>query len=145
MAFVEIQLGIIGDKELVRKLLQLDTKLRSEISRAALGIGGTMMLQAMRKTVPRGRTGNLRRSLSKKVKQYPSGVSIAVIGPRIPMGAHAHLLEAGTEERVQQKTGRRVGRGPALWWMSKAFGASRSAIVQRMTTYLANRLRTLGA
>jgi len=36
-------------------------------------------------------------TISSKVKEYPSGVVVSVIGAEYPAGAHAHLLEEGVE------------------------------------------------
>ena len=141
---VQFNATLIGDKELLRKLANLEGRLRGDVSRKALNVGATPVLQAMRKTVPVGDTGNLRHSLGKKVKQYRSGVSIAVVGPRIPQGAHAHLLESGTKERRHKKTGRRTGRVVGIRWMERAFDESSPIASERMIAYVKARLDNLG-
>lgn len=40
---------------------------------------------------------HLYETISSKVKEYPSGVVVAVVGAEYPAGAHAHLLEEGVQ------------------------------------------------
>ena len=119
-----LTMKISGDRELMRKLETMDKNLRTRVSKAALRRASVPVLQAQRTTSPDD-TGTLRRALARIVRSK-NKVSYAIIGPRYPQAAHAHFTEGGTQERVQQKTGRRVGRVVGVHWMRRAFDASSS-------------------
>lgn len=90
--------------------------------RRAAQQGGT--LQALKATTPKGKTGNLRRSIAIKSKRYPrSGVGLVILGykagrrmnePYDPtkLGYHQGLVEFGTKERFRRTVdGRLVSTG----------------------------------
>lgn len=109
----------IRDKEAVRYLLkELDSFDRNKIIKQGLRDAGGLFLKRGRARLkarmknPKGITGNLLRSMTLKVKRYKPG---ALVGFRYPEGAHAWLIDEGTEER--QSMYRRTGRvKPTYFW-----------------------------
>ena len=83
---------------------------------AALGKAIEPGLKALRRTTPRGPTGNLKRSIRKKTKRYvSSGAGVALVGFTAPprkkaenlksneKGFHQGFLEFGTKKRTATK------------------------------------------
>lgn len=83
---------------------------------AALGKAIEPGLKALRRTTPRGPTGNLKRSIRKKTKRYvSSGAGVALVGYTAPprkkaenlkrneKGYHQGFLEFGTKKRTATK------------------------------------------
>lgn len=129
-----LTMRILHDKALIAKLNSLDKQLKFRVSLVALRHAAKPILAAERQLAPVD-TGDLRRSLTTKVRNK-GPFAYAVIGPAIPEGAHAHLSDRGTQERVQQKTGRRVGRVVGTNWMEKAFNASHTEALARVVQVL---------
>lgn len=80
MAF-KIQGKITGLEDVLKSLKELPAKLRKKHLRKAVDKGGKVLLDSAKQKAP-VETGLLRKSLGKKVKVYPSGVAVCVIGPR---------------------------------------------------------------
>jgi HK97 gp10 family phage protein len=60
-------------------------------------------------------TGNYKKSLRVKSLRLRGGEVAAVkIGPQGKSGAHGHLIELGTGDRIQKTTGRSTGRMPRM-------------------------------
>lgn len=109
----------IRDKEAVQYLLkELDSFDRNKIIKQGLRDAGRLFLKRGRARLkarmknPKGITGNLLRSTTLKVKRYKPG---ALVGFKYPEGAHAWLIDEGTDER--QSRYRRTGRvKPTYFW-----------------------------
>lgn len=84
--------------------------------------GGT--LSALKSLSPRGKTGNLKRSVAVKTKRYiKTGIGLAIIGyksgrkmnepyDKTKLGYHQGLVEFGTKQRYRRtKDGRQVSTG----------------------------------
>ena len=112
---------MVNDKELVRKLAKLSGRLSGTIARKALRSGSVPVIAAERQIVPVD-TGGLRRSITKKIRTK-NGRTYAVIGPALPEGAHAHLVESGTTERFTAG-GKSTGSVTGIRWMERAFEQS---------------------
>ena len=88
---------VIGDRELEGKLLSLQRRVVNDGARKAVRAGSTPMLQGMRNAIPKGPSGNLRRSLKRKINRNqkmagsPYTANIFVAAP------HAHLVRFGTK------------------------------------------------
>lgn len=97
---------VVGDRELAAKLQSLTRRAVNEGARKAVRAGSTPMLQAMKPHIPRGPTGNLQRSLRRKIRKnsrmagQPYTANIFVAAP------HAHLVRFGTKGRRRVKTKR---------------------------------------
>jgi HK97 gp10 family phage protein len=98
---------LVGEKELRKLLESLPGKVRRKVLRQALNAAGTPVVKAVRSEAELSKeSGTLQKSIGKKVKLYPSGTGIVVIGPqkgvsgewhghiRIPR-YYAHLVEYG--------------------------------------------------
>lgn len=109
----------IRDKEAVKYLLrELEAFDRNKVIKKGLREAGGLFLKRGRTRLkarmksPKGVTGNLLRSMVLKVKKYKPG---ALVGFNYPEGAHAWLIDEGTEDR--QSMYRRTGRvNPTYFW-----------------------------
>lgn len=135
-----IGMKIRGDKALQMALRQLGDvvgkRAAGRVQRKALKAGGSPILMEAKRRAPRskrrvgdlsrpgGRPGNLKRSLAvsrgRRVRRYPRGNILAILGPQWPLGAHGHLVEFGTKQR-RTKTGASRGRMPARPFLEPAF------------------------
>lgn len=88
-------------------------------------------LEALKRTTPKGPTGNLKRAISSKVKTYVSGNAVGLVGyvaagsgktksaggGRVMKGKdrayHAGFLEFGTKNRIIRTSSRRAGASVA--------------------------------
>lgn len=88
---------VIGDQALRSKLEKLSRRVVSEGARKAVRAGSTPMLQAMRPTIPKGPSGNLRKGLKRKIKRNtklpgaPMTANIFIAAP------HVALVRYGTK------------------------------------------------
>lgn len=96
-------------------------------------------LDALKRTTPKGPTGNLRRAIASKVKTYVSGNAVGLVGYTAAgsgksksaaggkvqkgkdRGFHAGFLEFGTRERFIKTSSRRAGASVASSF--RTFGA----------------------
>ena len=122
-----IHFEIVGERELKRMMESLPRKMSGPVVRKALREGSKPILAAARSSAPASE-GNLKKSMSPgrgiRIKTYRySGVTIAVVGPSWPLGAHGHLVEFGTKMR-KTKNGRSTGVGPAKPFLRPAFDAN---------------------
>jgi HK97 gp10 family phage protein len=98
---------LIGEKQLRKILATLPGKVRRKVLRQALNAAGTPILKEARARANESKeSGTLKKSLKKKVKVFPSGTGVVMIGPdketsgefngkkRIPR-YYAHLVENG--------------------------------------------------
>ena len=113
-----VTVQMTGGKELVRKLKRLDQKVRKRIARKALRGAANPIRDDAKANVPVAE-GKLKRSLRTRV-QVSSRTQAAFVEARWPMGAHAHLVEFGTVERVR-KSGGSTGAMPAQPFLRPAF------------------------
>lgn len=116
---------IDGLGEFTRKLHDVDKKVRKKLVRKAASEGGKVILKAAKSNLTTRRTGQLRRSLGRKVKVYRgSGKAVAIVGARkgfkstdeqgkpVDPVNYAHLVEfgrkavkAGTQTRTDKRSG----------------------------------------
>lgn len=110
---------LTGDKELDAKLTRLDKNTRKKYTRRALGKGGTVIVKAIKRNTPRGKTGNMRRAIGKSLKKskadmggnYFQGMRAGMnVGKKAARQApHGHLNILGTKQR-KTKTGKGTGK-----------------------------------
>ncbi|HNQ66117.1 MAG TPA: HK97 gp10 family phage protein [Smithellaceae bacterium] len=106
-----------GLPELLNLLEQLPTvSMQKTAVRNALKKSAAPILNVAKLNVPRGDAGNLEKSLKistslkasqKKGQTYDRTRVTVYVGSSAP---HAHLIEFGTKDRTQKKTGRFTGR-----------------------------------
>lgn len=77
----KIQGKVDGLQQLFASLASLENKIKRKILRKAATAAGGIILKRARQLVIKD-TGLLKKSLGKKIKAYPSGVVVAVVGPR---------------------------------------------------------------
>jgi HK97 gp10 family phage protein len=139
-----ISIDLLGDKELMRKLDKLSSKMGRSVLRKAIRAGTTPVLKDARSRVPVN-TGNLKKSMGRKFKWYNrTGTYVVVVGPRqrgekttlksgtltqtktakAIKGFHGHLVEFSTKPRYT-KSGAFRGIGPAQPFMRPAWDAGR--------------------
>jgi len=88
---------ITGLKPLQKKMRRWPDKLRKRVNGQATKAAVNPIARAIRKAAPVGPTGNLKRSITTRMKRYQQGDWFeATVGPKWPMGAHGHLIEFGT-------------------------------------------------
>lgn len=114
--FLVTDVKLDGYKELAKFLDQLPKKVLKKALRQAVGAGGTPIARDARKAAPK-LTGTLKKAIKKKVKVYPNGNAIAVIGadravtspnPKRKTGVNVpanyiHLVELGVAPHPQPK------------------------------------------
>lgn len=72
---------IEGADQVVSALQDLEKKVRKKALRAAVSKAGSIILKRAKQLAPKD-SGLLKKSLGRKVKVYPSGVAVAIVGPR---------------------------------------------------------------
>ena len=120
-----------GGRELDRKLKGLGEKLGKRVMRKALKAGGQLVVQEMKKRVPRGKTGNLKRSISKRPLRRRGGSFAIIVGQRWPEGAHGHLIELGTVKMAAKP------------FMRPAFAATHKQVTKVFVEKLAQGIKKL--
>lgn len=125
---------IVGIEQLERRLKALEAIPQGDEIRKIFRTAAFIGENAVWAQVPVGKTGNLRKGVKSGELARPE------IGGYVGVRAkHAHLLEAGTRERVQKKTGRRTGKGPATQFFSKSIATAR----RRFRPYIIDELQNL--
>ncbi len=113
---------------------QLPPTLRRSFRNKVVSDAAAGLAAAIRPFAPR-RTGQLRKSLGrKKYTRWP----IQYVGPRIPAGAHGHLLEAGTVVR-RTRRGWLRGAAPPMRWFSAALRSAYPKISSAIERKIVNR------
>jgi HK97 gp10 family phage protein len=139
-----IKIDLLGDKQLMRKLDRLSTRVGRRVLRKATRAGTTPVLRDAKSRVPVDE-GNLKKSMGRRFKWYNrTGTYVVIVGPRQRQekttlkrgslfqttttkaikGSHGHLVEFGTEPRYT-KNGAFRGIGPAQPFMRPAWEAGR--------------------
>ena len=108
-----MSINITGVRETERKFREIAESMTYEEFIDITGEAADLLAGEIQRNVDRlrGPTGNLSRSVVKRnLKKINKtlATSIAAIDRRI--APHAHLIEYGTNERIQSTTGRRTGR-----------------------------------
>lgn len=142
MSRPQLTLKLMTDKELIRKLERLDGRLRGSIARKAMRAASAPVIAAERQTAPVD-LGNLRQSITKKIRTK-AGRTYAVIGPAVPEGAHAHLVESGTKERFTA-SGASRGSVTGVKWMERAFNQSAPQAIKEIEQKIKEGLATANA
>ena len=99
--------GAISGVEAIDKALkEFEKKVSRKVIKSAMTKTAAMFRKEVRKRTPKGKTGNLRKSVTSKVKRFGSFKTPMLLGSvyysreKGKKGFHAHLLELGTEERI---------------------------------------------
>lgn len=109
----EVKVSLEGVYVVLKKLEDIDKKVRRKVLRAAVTKTARLIARDTKAAIPR-RTGKTRKVVAVQT-QFRDGQAIGKIGAK--KGSHMtrvfHLVEFGTGLRVQRKSGRRTGRMPA--------------------------------
>lgn len=142
-----------GAPEVRAALAQVKEHLRNRVMRRAISKCLTPLVRLTKQNLtPRRRTGLLKKSIIKKVKTYPSGVTIGMVGAatdvleviggkRVRPMKYSHLVEYGTQPHMQPRRGKKGGvKHPG----SKAYPALNpawAAIKDQAVDVIANAIR----
>ena len=134
MADEMIEIEGLGD---LQKLLEQFTgRTQRRLNLNALMAMGRVIVKDAKRRVP-VRTGALKKAIT--VKRPRRGNTVK-IGFKPPASRYAHLVEFGTGERVQKKSGRSTGRAAAQPFLRPAIDAQFQAAFEK---YGENMLRGL--
>ena len=103
-----ITFQLLGAQELADKFRQLSRSVEKQAAQRALSHAARFYARKVKAAAPRGKTGNLRKSIRPRQglkKYFPSALVVAAR----PLGAHAHLIERGTKQR-KTKSSQNRGR-----------------------------------
>lgn len=78
---MSVGVEVRGSRDLVTELKALAARSR-RVARRAVDQACTVQFREMKAALTRKRTGLLAKSLGKKVKQYPTGATVGLVGPR---------------------------------------------------------------
>jgi HK97 gp10 family phage protein len=121
---------VLGDRELLRKLNRLGVRGARRASLKSLRKGAAVLRRAAKAEAPvsiKETKGNLRKSVSfRRIRGAGGEVAAVTVRARAP---HSHLVQLGTRERIQTKTGRRTGRMPGDDFMVRALRKTRGQVV----------------
>lgn len=144
---LKMQMRVEGLTELVKQLEELGRKRGKIVVRKMVTKASTIYAKDAKRRAPRGRTGNLKSGLTKRIKSYNGGAFIlAVLGNKVGHGGaqHAHLVEKGTKRRfwtgrkarkrgIESKLkGKSTGIMPAAPLMKPAFDATKGQMMDKM-------------
>lgn len=161
-----------GGEQLKAALMEMGQRKMKNALRGAVTFGITPLLAAAKKGVPRD-TGQLKLSMSKVVRTYPSGVVVGVVGPAKGFRGHftdkkgrlvlrnptkyAHLVELGHriavggrlrqsvyESLVNKPTGRVGGFVQGFHFMSIAYTTTKDQVERRIAQKLAEHISKAG-
>lgn len=89
----------VDGRRLVSQLRRLPDRVANRAARKAVNAGIAVIVTAVKPAAPVGETGNLKKSVGKKTKQYNrADRTVGLVGPRIDsgrLGFHGHLVEDG--------------------------------------------------
>lgn len=142
-----VGLKTIGDKLLQLRLNQLgkiySPRAPQRVIKAALKKGGAVILKEAKRRAPKSKSGsrkdrppgNLRRSMmvskGRRLRKYPSGNLLAILGPQWPLGAHGTIVERGTARR-QTSGGADRGKMPAIPFLEPAFAGKQKEVLKAL-------------
>ncbi len=119
---LDLRMKLWNHKLMLRRLRAYGPKVERRAIRKALKAGSAVILKRAKQLAPK-RTGGLRRALAvsrgRRLKRYPDGTFLAVVGPAWFGGQHSHLVELGTRQRDHKGANR--GTMPAHPFMKPAY------------------------
>lgn len=111
---------LTGDRQLDARMSLLDKRTRKKYTRRAVGKGGTILVRALKRAAPVGKTRNLKKAIGRSMKKVKQGADKFFQGLRVGMNVgkkitrqapHGHLVVLGTRKR-KTKSGKSTGRMP---------------------------------
>lgn len=134
-----------NDKLMLRRLRQFGPKVERRAIRKALKAASAVILKRAKQLAPK-RTGGLRRALAvsrgRRLKRYPDGGFLAVVGPAWFGGQHGHLVERGTTARKFKGASR--GRMPAQPFLKPAYAEKIDAARDKLRTVIKTEVEKAG-
>jgi len=127
---INIEVDPATERALRAALRKLSASVERKIVKQSIHRAANPIAKDMKGRLPTKRsssTGNLRKSIGKRTKKYPSGVVVTVVGPRRRFGRHGHLVEFGTGPRwdLTKRVPKYTGIMPARPFARPAYMAKR--------------------
>ena len=112
----DLHVKIVGLDVVRSRLRALPLRLRTNIMRGGLRAAARVVQIASRQEAPRGKTGNLRRSISVSTRSKLGG---AVVEAKVKAGGrrawYANIVESGAKpHRIEARRGKALQIGPAF-------------------------------
>lgn len=137
---LEGKLNLPAFDHLTQQLRMMGSKVERKVMRKSLKAGAGVILRAAKALAPVGRTKNLKKSMAisrgVRIRKYPHGTMMAVLGPGWPLGAHGPIVEEGTKMR-RTRSGASRGRMPAMPFLAPAVAAQTAAATARVRSEVA--------
>lgn len=117
---------LMGLQEVMKAMAGLKGPVQNRVCRAGMRKLASQVNKTAKANIKPGATGGVKQSIGVvKVKTYPSGVTIDIVGPRggFPHARLAHLVEFGTLARYT-KRGAFRGVMPTRPFLGPAFDAN---------------------
>lgn len=128
---------VVGLRQILKRLESLEPKKQKTAMQRAMLKAARPIVRAAKASAPSsgkkrkneaGRKLNLKDNIKARAFRKLRKGEISAV--KISNAPHAHLLEFGTQERVQESTGRRLGEGPAKPFLGPAVTANEDAFMQ---------------
>ena len=142
---------LTGRPFLNAKLKRLDIKTRKKYTRSALSQGGTVIVKAIKRAAPVGKTRNLKKAIGKSLKkaqQDPSGEHFQGlragmnVAKKLPNQApHGHLNVLGTKRR-KTKSGKSTGKMPKNDFIRRAVRSSLPKAKRKIAQVLKRKIKS---
>ena len=116
-----------GASELADGLRLIGTKGAKRVTRTAITKTARRLTRSVKQQAPVGESKFLKRSIAFKVRTYPNGNIVGVVGSRKGQAPHAHLIEEGTAERFT-RAGDSRGEGPAVRFVRRTYNALKGVL-----------------
>lgn len=159
---------LTGDNEIEKALLNLATKAADRIGKSALGAGLVVVNKAIKKAAPKGKTGQLKDSIGRRLERNKkTGLITAKTGVNVgkqkkgkekKVAPHSHLVALGTRPRKRKSLGGKfayikhpseqqlsTGEMPSNEFVKEAYAQSRTAATAAMRQRAAKKLITEAA
>lgn len=131
---------IKASKDVQKMLTELPPKVVKGHMRKALNAGAKPIQAEAQRRAP-VKAGELKKQIKiragKSRKKWAARVKVQIVGGKRDDAFYGTMVESGTVERVQKKTGRRTGRSPALKFLRGGFNDRKDEAEDIIATKLA--------
>lgn len=127
---------LTGVAEMMTRLRELPKRVRNKVQRKGVQKANAVLKRGLKADAPKGRTKNLSKSVSAKVKTYRKAGPVGIVGAAVPQGAHAYITEKGTTERFTAK-GKSRGKIAGSQWAEKSIRKNAPAAAQAIEQEIA--------
>lgn len=138
-----ISAEVLGVRETKRALEQLPRRIIKKVLRAAVNKGGTVIAKAARRGAPAGANKLLKRAIVRKIKTFPNGAVVAVIGANSAVEGDEVTATGRTIRKVPARYIHLVEKGhagarpaPANEFLEPALENNKAAAIAKIRTEL---------